>query len=35
MTDAERKTIAEIMERAKARARDIMASRNAKPARLE
>jgi hypothetical protein len=32
MTDAERKTIAEIMERAKVRARDIMASRNAKPA---
>jgi hypothetical protein len=34
MTDAERKTIAEIMVRAKVRARDIIASRNAKPARL-
>jgi hypothetical protein len=32
MTEVERKTIAEIMERAKVRAREIIASRNAKPA---
>jgi hypothetical protein len=35
MTDTERKTIADIIERAKVRAREIIASRNAKPARLE
>jgi hypothetical protein len=32
MTDAERKSVAEIMERAKVRARDVIGSRNAKPA---